>query len=83
MAATYSLNSRLWACQRNEVEMRTPPPACPRCQEFDLYVRQEGDVVTVRCAECGWTTGRITLATGQDAGEVVAATVEAAKEEAK
>jgi hypothetical protein len=21
--------------------MRTPPPACPSCQEFDLYVRQE------------------------------------------
>jgi uncharacterized Zn finger protein len=48
-----------------------------------LYVRQEGDVVTVRCAECGWTTGRITLATGQDLSEVVTATVEAAKEEAK
>jgi hypothetical protein len=45
-----------------------------------LYVRQEGDVLIIRCAECGWTTGRITLATGQDAGEVVAATVEAAKQ---
>jgi Zn ribbon nucleic-acid-binding protein len=60
--------------------MRTKLPDCPKCQEFDLYVRQEGDVLIIRCAECGWTTGRITLATGQDAGEVVAATVEAAKQ---
>lgn len=60
--------------------MRTKLPPCPKCNELDLYVRQMGDQFELRCAECGWSTGRVTLATGQDIKDVIAQKVEAAKE---
>jgi uncharacterized Zn finger protein len=60
--------------------MRVNLPNCPKCGENELWLKRMGDTCEVSCYECGWTTGRITLATGQDMGDVIAKTVEAARE---
>jgi uncharacterized Zn finger protein len=58
--------------------MRTKLPPCPRCDDV-LRLLREGDKVTASCWECGWTTGVITLATGEDIGEVIGAKVSEAQ----
>lgn len=60
--------------------MRTKLPDCPRCEEDELWLWRGGDVFEVKCYLCGWSTGRVTLATGQDIKDVIAQKVEAAKE---
>lgn len=56
--------------------MRTKLPDCPACDADEiLRLSRMGDVIEARCLECGWSTGLITLATGQDIAEAIAAKV--------
>ena len=60
--------------------MRTKLPVCPRCDcDEVLSLWREGNEITARCHECGWSTGAILLATGELVGDVVAAKVDEAK----
>jgi uncharacterized Zn finger protein len=60
--------------------MRVNLRDCPKCGEDELWLKRMGDTFEVKCHECGWSTGVVTLATGQDMGDVIAKTVEAARE---
>lgn len=53
---------------------------CPRCSEDELWLWRGGDRFEVACYQCGWKSGVITLATGEELHEVIAATVARAKE---
>lgn len=55
-------------------------PACPMDGQNELHLWRGGDRFEVNCLSCGWTTGLVTLATGEDLHEVIAAKVAAAKE---
>jgi len=57
------------------MRIKLPPCPNPECGELDLYLRRMGDTFEVRCADCGWTTGVVTLGMGQDMADVIAAAV--------
>lgn len=58
-------------------------PACPRCEEDELWLWRGGDTFEVSCYLCGWKSGIVTLATGQLLFDVIAATVAAAEQNKK
>ena len=59
--------------------MRTKLPDCPRCGDIGLWLWRTGDTFRLKCVECGWSTGEVTLATGEELNEIIAQKVEAAR----
>lgn len=56
-------------------------PDCPKCKDERLSLKRMGDQFRLSCPECGWTSGTVTLATGQDLDtEIAAAATKNAKE---
>lgn len=52
-------------------------PDCAKCGEHELRLSRAGDTFWLYCYECGWKSGIVTLTTGQELDEVIAATVAA------
>lgn len=62
--------------------MMTILPACPKCDEWELWLQHDKDGSTVACYYCGWRCHIAPLPPGLDIDTAVAATVAAAKQHA-
>lgn len=55
-------------------------PACPRCDELDLYLQAGGNSMTIKCKECGWNHAIALPIELDKLGATISAAVAAAKQ---
>lgn len=59
--------------------MMTILPACPSCDEWELWLQRDKDGSTVACYYCGWRCHIAPLPAGLDIDTAIAAIVAAAQ----